>query len=336
MDNSHCYGKVTLSPSLGRLLISVKSMAPLCKIPHYTAAPWQQWKCQCGAFPGSSRKQRKCNVFFFFERITWNNGCVSKPVRGGERVAVYLICNCMNGVYFGRRIVSRRRLKVPDPISSARANPAPAVLNDNGPWPRIERRMMDGERGVEETAGEREKGKETDGAGNVVYRTIVSHCPPLRCVTILPLRLRRSHFPLASSPILILSFPVCQFVKAPHHYCQKSRRGANTKAARTMSHIQARTLVHVAHSCVERERLFFFFSSTPTGFWHSAASLSHRNPERDRQAVWTQKNWRLWFSCQTLLAPCPIPKKKKKKHFFFFFSLGRRHLVAILLLRLRS
>ena len=112
---------------------------------------------------------------------------------------------------------------------------------------------------MEETAGEREKGKETDGAGNVVYRTIVSHCPPLRCVTILPLRLRRSHFPLASSPILILSFPVCQFVKAPHHYCQKSRRGTNTKAARTMSHIQARTLVHVAHSCVERERLFFFF-----------------------------------------------------------------------------
>lgn len=48
-------------------------------------------------------------------------------------MAVYLICNCMNGVYFGRWIVSRRRLKVPDPISSARANPAPAVLNDTGP-----------------------------------------------------------------------------------------------------------------------------------------------------------------------------------------------------------
>lgn len=56
MDNSHCYGKVTLSPSLGRLLISVKSMAPLCKIPitprhldnngSVSAAPFQ-------ALPGS-------------------------------------------------------------------------------------------------------------------------------------------------------------------------------------------------------------------------------------------------------------------------------------------
>lgn len=33
MDSSHCYGKVTLSPSLPPLLISVKSMAPLCNLP---------------------------------------------------------------------------------------------------------------------------------------------------------------------------------------------------------------------------------------------------------------------------------------------------------------
>lgn len=128
--------------------------------------------------------------------------------------------------------------------------------------------MMDGDRGKEDrlTRGKRDKPRIgiKKKERQVVYRTTVCYCPLLlHYVTIfLSLRLCCSRFPLALSPILvlILSFPVCQFVKAPHHYCQKSHCGANTKATRKISHIQAHALVLAAHSCVERERVFFFFS----------------------------------------------------------------------------
>lgn len=106
----------------------------------------------------------------------------------------------------------------------------------------------------EEQAWERKGKKEKQ---STEPQSAIVHC----CFTVwqnFSLSLCRSHFPLAlsSNLVLILSFPVCQFVKAPHHYCQKSHCSANTKATRTISHIQAHTLVLAAHSCWKRATFF--------------------------------------------------------------------------------
>ncbi len=156
----------------------------------------------------------------------------------------------------------------------------PAVLNDL-PVTLDWKTLIDGDRGKNKTTSER-----TEGQKRKACLPCYAHC----CFIVWQfqsLRLRRSHFPLASSTILvlILSFSVCQFVKAPHHYCQKSHCSTNTKDTHThiTLHILAHTLVLAAHLSVKREQLF----SSPAAFWHSAASLSRWNLKWDRQAVWT-------------------------------------------------
>ena len=80
MDSSHCYGKVTLLPFLGPLLILLKTMVPLCKIPlnHPT---WMQYKCQCGTSHTLSRKE---NGMSFYQN-TWIKGCISKSVESNGK-----------------------------------------------------------------------------------------------------------------------------------------------------------------------------------------------------------------------------------------------------------
>lgn len=109
-------------------------------------------------------------------------------------------------------------------------------------------------------------------------------------------RLFWSHFLLALFPIFVLnlSVPGCQFVKTPHHYCQKSHCSATTKDSHTISHTLAHTRTYRPLRCWKRVTSSFDTQrqASPSGILNTT-----------REAKWTRKNWSLWFPCKTLLAP---------------------------------
>lgn len=90
--------------------------------------------------------------------------------------------------------------------------------------------------------------------------------------------------------VLNLSVPVCQFVKAPHYYCQKSHCSATTKDPHTISHTLAHTRTYRPLRCWKRVT-----SSSDTQRQASPRGILNTT----RQAKWTQKSWSLWFSCHT-------------------------------------
>lgn len=149
--------------------------------------------------------------------------------------------------------------------------------------------VMDGDRGEEETTGERKESA-------IVHYSFTIWL-------FFSLGLRCSHFPLASSPILvlILSFAVCQFVKAPRHYCQKITLQCQYKSHTHNIALYTGAHTHTCRPFVCWKRDFFFHD------WVLTLS-SELVPLESWVRQISSVNWSLWFSRQTLLAhslsPC--------------------------------